>query len=83
MPDLKSISWKYEEINPISMIFPSNIAVIIYEKNWPHVPKTAVIQKATQGMTVEEKRVIRARAENMMAIAKVVIDAVSAEKQTD
>ena len=80
MADLKSGSWKYEEINPISMIFPSHIAVIIYEKNWPHVPNIAVVQKATQAMTPQEKQVVRARAENMMAIAKVVMEAVSAEK---
>jgi hypothetical protein len=80
MSNLKIDPKIYEAIDPLALIFPPNIYAKIIEGPHPHVPKTTVIQEATQGLTIDERKAYLARANNIMAMAKAVAEAISTAK---
>jgi len=67
---------EYAAIDPLALIFPTSVYVVLAEKLHPHVPKVAEIQEAVKNLTQEERAFVRAKARVLADYAKAVTEAV-------
>ena len=63
-------------IDPLFLVFPENIAIILAEKLHPHVPSVADIQKALHSLPQEQRAVVASRARVLGALAQVTEQAI-------
>ena len=67
--------FEYVAIDPLALIFPGPIYVILAEKLHPHVPKVEQLREAMSSLKPEEKAFVVARARVLGEYAKVVQEA--------
>jgi hypothetical protein len=65
----------FAAIDPLFLIFPEKIAIILAEKLHPHTLSVGDIQKALQGLSPEERAAVGRRAQVLGAYAKATTEA--------
>jgi hypothetical protein len=65
----------YAAIDPLALVLPMSVYVIIAEKLHPHEPKVAEIREAAKSLTPEERGFILTRARALAKSAQAVVDA--------
>ena len=63
---------QFEAIDPLALLFPGPILQKLFEAKYPHVPLTAVLEKAVTTLTKEEKELIFLRAKQFKEIGEIV-----------
>ncbi|HEX2914007.1 MAG TPA: hypothetical protein VH186_24595 [Chloroflexia bacterium] len=63
-------------IDPLALLFPSDVYIKIVEMLHPHVPLIAVVEEVVKSLPVEEKKAVINRAKRLIeygdAVQKVV-----------
>jgi hypothetical protein len=67
-------------IDPLALLLPSRIYVIIAEKQHPHEPALAVLEEAMRDMSAAEKTFVTARARALAEYSRLVEQAAGATK---
>ena len=62
-------------IDPLALLLPSRIYVIIAEKDHPHEPVRVAVEKAMESLNAEEKAAVVARARVLGEVAKLAEEA--------
>jgi len=65
----------FAAIDPLFLIFPENIAVILAEARHPHVLSVADVRKALHSLPAEQRAAVASRARALGALAKVTEEA--------
>ena len=65
----------YAAIDPLALLLPSSVYVIVAEKLHPHVPKVADVREGVRDLTPQEKQLVLSRARTLGACAKVIEEA--------
>jgi len=71
---------EYAAIDPMALLFPSRLYVLMAERLHPHVPKSVEIKEAVGRLTPEERLYILQRARMMSHYSKAVEEAVTGMK---
>ena len=71
-----SIDVTYAAIDPLALLLPTDIYLIITELKHPHEPAVALIERAVAQMPAEAKRATLARARMMTEYANAVSEAI-------
>lgn len=67
----------FAAIDPVFLIFPENIAIIISNLRHPHEPSVADIQRALEALTAEQRAAVASRARALGALARVTEEALN------
>jgi hypothetical protein len=62
----------FEAIDPLALLLPGPVYQKLIEGKFPHVPLTALIDKAVAPLTRTEKEIVLARAIQMKEFAEIV-----------
>jgi hypothetical protein len=65
----------FEAIDPLALVLPGPVYAKLIELKFPHVPLTAVIDKAVATLTRTEKEIVLARALQMKEFGEIVAKA--------
>ena len=68
---------EFAAIDPLALVLPMSVYVIIAEKLHPHEPNVAEVREAVKTLSHAEKAFVLARARQVAASAKVVEEALS------
>ena len=71
---------EFAAIDPMALLFPSRLYVLMSEKLHPHVPKSLEIKEAIGRLTPEERIYILQRARMLSTYSKAVEEAVGGMK---
>ena len=70
----------YAAIDPLALIFPTRIYLMIVEKLHPNEPALAVVKAAAQHLNAEERAAVVANAQRLVEYGNAVIGAVGAAR---
>jgi hypothetical protein len=68
---------QFAAIDPLALILPMSVYVIVAEKLHPHEPKVPKVREALKSLSEAERAFVLAKARQLAASAKVVEEALT------